>query len=119
MKKLYLKQGDTLDVNCQAKDDAGDPQDITGWSVACAVRSAPFGSLQPAFTDDVTVTVTGAATGLFTLTKPAADTALWPLTVVTQRDGLPRQMFADIQFTSGSVVASTDTFEIVVIEDYA
>lgn len=119
MKKLYLKHGDTLDVDCQAKDESGDPQDITGWAVTCAVRSAPYGSLQTAFTDTVTCTVTDAATGLFTLEKDAADTALWPITVVTQRSGLPRQMFADIQFVASGVVASTDTFEIVVIEDYA
>jgi hypothetical protein len=105
MEQIFHKRGDTLSLSCEWKDDEGDPIDITSITIASKVRSGTF-------SDDLVVTKTNSVLGQFTVTLPAADTALWPVTKAAFN-----RMFCDIQTTTGSTVLSTDTFEIVVVED--
>ena len=103
-KTLDLKRGDTLAINCTRTNAAGAAMDLTGLEIASKVRSGGF-------SDDLTVTVTNAAAGQFTLARDAAGTALWPLTTAES------PVLCDVQFSFGGVVASSETFIINVLED--
>jgi hypothetical protein len=63
------------------------------------------------FSDTLTVTVTNAAAGQFTLTKAAANTASWPL---SSEDST---VLCDVQFVLSGIIKSSETFSIYVVED--
>lgn len=105
MAQIYHKRGDTLSLNCSWKDSTGTAVNLTGYTVESQVRAVNF-------SDTLVVTVTNAAAGEFTISRAAASTALWPVT--SSNDS---RLFCDIQFTTGSVVTSSQTFQIIVVED--
>lgn len=105
MADFYHKRGDTLSCGCAWKDNAGAAINLTGYTIASQVRATGF-------VDNLTITVTDAVNGLFTLSATATQTSSWPIT-----DGASSRMFCDIQFTVGAVVVSTDTFQIIVVQD--
>lgn len=105
MAEIYHKKGDTLSYSCAWKDSSGVAMNLTGYTVASQVRAVGF-------VDNLTVTVTSAVNGLFTLSATASQTALWPIT-----SGADSRVFCDVQFTTGSTVVSSDTFQIIVVQD--
>jgi len=111
MQKIPFKRGDTFDMALTwVEPDGTTPKDLTGVTIKSEVRAGVF-------TDELTVTVTDAAAGEFSLTRAFADTEDWPLTQPTVGAALPAQMFCDVQFTEAGVRVSSDTFEIIVLED--
>lgn len=104
MQSIDFKRGDTLSLSCARKDSLGAAVNLTGVTITSSVKMG-------AFTDTLTVTVTNAAGGLFTLTRAAASTALWPVSSDASI------MYCDVQFIASGVTRSSDTFIINVIED--
>lgn len=105
MATIYHKKGDTLSYSCSWKDSSGAAINLTGYTLASQVRATSF-------VDTLTVTVTDAVNGLFSLSATATQTATWPVT-----DGALSSLFCDVQFTLGSTVVSTDTFQIIIAQD--
>jgi len=103
-KSINFKRGDTLSMTCQRLTAAAAPFSLVGYTIAATVRNG-------AFNQALTVTVTNASLGQFTLSQTATNTALWPIS-----DDDASVMYCDIQFTSASV-ESTETFKIVVQQD--
>lgn len=103
-KSINFKRGDTLSMTCQRLTAAAAAFNLVGYTMAATVRNGGFSQA-------LTVTVTNASLGQFTLSQTAANTAVWPIS-----DDDDSVMYCDIQFTSGSV-ESTETFKIVVRED--
>lgn len=103
-KSINFKRGDTLSMTCQRLTAAAAAFNLVGYTMAATVRNGGFSQA-------LTVTVTDASLGQFTLSQTATNTALWPIS-----DDDDSVMYCDIQFTSGSV-ESTETFKIVVRED--
>jgi hypothetical protein len=104
MQSINFKRGDTLSISCTRKDSSGSAINLAGYTITSSVKMG-------AFTDTLTVTVTNAAAGEFTLTKAAANTASWPLSSGTS------PMLCDVQFVVGGTTKSSETFEISVAED--
>lgn len=105
MAGIYHKRGDTFSLTCTWTDSLGTAINLTGYTFKSQVRATSF-------VDTLTVTVTDAANGVFTIAATATATANWPVT-----DSLSSKLFCDIQFTNGTTVTSTETFQIVVVED--
>ena len=103
-KSINFKRGDTLSMTCQRLTAAAAAFNLVGYTMAATVRNGGFSQA-------LTVTVTNASLGQFTLSQTATNTALWPIS-----DDDDSVMYCDIQFTSASV-ESTETFKIVVRED--
>lgn len=103
-KSINFKRGDTLSMTCQRLTAAAAAFNLVGYTMAATVRNGGFSQA-------LTVTVTNASLGQFTLSQTATNTAIWPIS-----DDDDSVMYCDIQFTSGSV-ESTETFKIVVRED--
>ena len=103
-KSINFKRGDTLSMTCQRLTAAAAAFNLVGYTMAGTVRNGGFSQA-------LTVTVTNASLGQFTLSQTATNTAVWPIS-----DDDDSVMYCDIQFTSGSV-ESTETFKIVVRED--
>jgi len=103
-KSINFKRGDTLSMTCQRLTAAAAAFNLVGYTMAATVRNGGFSQA-------LTVTVTNASLGQFTLSQTATNTALWPIS-----DDDDSVMYCDIQFTSGSV-ESTETFKIIVRED--
>lgn len=97
------KRGDSWDFSGPLLDAAGEPWDLSGWSVASQLRS-PAGELIQTFT----CTVLNAPNGVIRIAAPAASTGDWPI----------GRALIDVQLThlDGSVV-STSTVAIEVIAD--
>lgn len=104
MSQIYHKKGDTFTLICVWKDALGNPVDLTSYTIASQVRSINF-------VDTLSVTILEAANGKFSVERAATNTATWPISSNTSR------VFCDIQFTTGATVISSQTFEIVVLED--
>lgn len=104
MSQVYHKKGDTFTLICVWKDALGVPVDLSTYSIASQVRSTKF-------VDNLSVTVIDAANGKFSVSRSAADTSSWPVSNSVSR------VFCDIQFTKGSIVTSSETFEVIVLED--
>lgn len=102
--RLDLKRGDTLALDGQALTAAaGPPLDLSGWTLRAQVRS-----LTDMLLAELTVVVTDATAGRFTLTAAAGVTATWA-------PGLARM---DLQYNDpAGVVQSTETVELVVLPD--
>lgn len=104
MRELLHKRGDTLAWGCAYTDDAGQPINLTGYSIASQIR-------HPNGTEIATLEVTiddPRTQGTFLLGASEATTAGW----------LPGLYRCDVQFTSpGGEVYSTDTFNVRVVAD--
>jgi len=89
-------------------DDGGAVVPITGWIITSQVRYARK------LIDDLTVTLTNAAAGEFSISLPKEDTALWPAGPKNN----PRRLKCDIQFDRpGEGRVSSQTFYIDCMED--
>lgn len=95
-----VKRGDTLTLNCTRTDSAGNPVSLSG-SGAATMRRRNGAAIS------LTYTVIDAGAGTFRLSAPASATDDWALGVY----------LCDVEFTTGAVVASTETFLIKVVED--
>lgn len=99
---MKFKQGDTFDYSGEVTmvDGAGDPVDMTGWSVASKVRFAESGT---------EVALTAEWVGGFTTVRVShADTSDWT----------PGPADIDIEFTSsGGAIVSTETVRFTILED--
>lgn len=73
MTTLTLKRGDTLDLSC-ALTLAGQPIDLTGWSIQCHVI-APGNVVVHQFAAVITDPLVGA----YRLPAASADTRKWPI----------------------------------------
>lgn len=104
MSQIYHKKGDTFTLICVWKDSVGNPVNLTGYTIASQVRSIGF-------VDNLSVTILDAAQGRFSVSRNAANTSDWPASNSISR------VFCDIQFTINSTVSSSQTFEVVVLED--
>lgn len=105
MGNIYHKTGDTLSLTCTYVDSGGNAVDITGYTIASKVKAVGF-------EDTLTVTKTDAANGVFTISATATATSSWPVTTTSDS-----RLFCDVQFTLGSVVQSSETFQIIVVQD--
>lgn len=106
MAEIYHKKGDTFTYYARwTQGDSDLPVNLTGLTITSQVRAENF-------VDGLVVTVTNAANGEFKISANAASTALWPIT-----DSPGSRLFSDIQITDGTTVASTETFQILLIED--
>lgn len=109
---ITVKSGDTFSLSCTRVDANGAPVNLTGLTITSKVRNIS------GFEDDLTVTVTNAAAGQFSLSALPADTSLWP--VSQSVDGTvfrPNILYCDVQYVTGGVTQSSETFDIVVVED--
>jgi hypothetical protein len=101
MATITHKQGDTLDwvINLT---DTGSPVDLTDWSIRAQIRQGDT------LIFNLTVTVVDAANGLFRLSATAAQTDTWSA----------GSHSCDVEFTDDSSnVFSTETFNVVILED--
>jgi len=98
--QFTVTRGDTFVAEATYTDSTGAVVDLTGFSVACEARAN--GRVYP-----FTCVVTDASAGVYTISAAAGTTRLWE----------PGEYEADIQYTVGSVVSSTDIFPVVVVKD--
>lgn len=100
---MKFKQGDTFDYSGEVTmvDGAGDPVDMTDWSVESTVRFPETGQKVP-----LTAEWTGG--GFTNVRVYAANTDNWP----------PGLADIDIEFKStGGAIVSTQTVRFTVLED--
>jgi hypothetical protein len=100
MNQISFKRGDTLTLSCVYKVN-GVAASLADLDIKSQIRNL---SRTLIYEFDV---IKETQTGAFTLTAPADDTKLFPLSL----------LFCDVQFTQGDNVRSTQTFNVVVIED--
>lgn len=105
MVQVYHKRGDTLSLGCKWTDNNGTPINLVGYTIASQVKAVGFFA-------NLTVVVTNAALGEFNLSATATATSTWPIT-----SSQASRTFCDVQFTVSGVVASSETFQVVVLED--
>lgn len=100
---MSMKRGDTFSLTTSVTDpnNGNAAADITGWTIRSQVRRGKN------LTEELTVTITDAVNGVFTLAATAALTALWKVGTHV----------CDIQVTRPSGVTSSETFNVVVCED--
>jgi hypothetical protein len=98
MESRTIKRGDTLLLSCTRRDGAGVPVVLTGMTITAKVRYRSF-------SEPLTVALVDPANGVFSLSS--TNTAAWPVATLK----------CDVQFVSGTVVTSSQTFAIVVEED--
>lgn len=102
MATINHKRGDTFELSCTLENE-GNPVDITNFTITSQIRSPDDSLLQA-----LTVTVTDAANGAFTLSATPAQTETWDII----------QYLSDIEFVNASgEVNSSETFTINVIKD--
>lgn len=102
MQEITFKRGDTFAANCTYQTTAGMAIDIGSHTIAARIAD------DESLADDLTVTVTDAAAGQFTISATAAATALWPINTYAR---------LDIEYTLGSAVQSTETLRVVIVPD--
>jgi hypothetical protein len=101
MSSVTHKQGDTFEWVVTLTDDQL-PVDITSWGIRAQVRN------NDTLIATLTITKTDPTNGVFTASATAAQTDTW--TAGSHR--------CDIEFTDdNSVVLSTNTFEVNILED--
>lgn len=102
MATIAHKRGDTFELTCSL-ENGGNDVDITGWTVAAQLRKTDDTLVQA-----MTITVTNASAGEFTITAANTETDDWPL----------GNLDIDVEFTEASgAVSSSETFTINVIKD--
>lgn len=99
-----FKRGDTFSLSCTWKDN-GSPASIAGLEIKAQIRNSYGLNL----VDDLVVTPLNQVNhiGQFVLTPLHPDTSYWPI----------GSLICDLQITKDSVVRSSDSFLIPVIED--
>lgn len=101
MGSVTHKQGDTFEWIVTLTDDYL-PVDITSWGIRAQIRN------NDTLIATLTITKTDPTNGVFTASATAAQTDTWA-------SGAHR---CDIEFTDdNSVVLSTNTFEVNILED--
>jgi hypothetical protein len=103
MASITHKRGDTFRFAAVLRESKTGPViDLGGWVIASMIRAADTDALIA----ELTVTVTNAAQGAFTLR--ADDTDAWPVGTA----------YWDIQYTDpGTVIQSTETISVQILED--
>lgn len=102
MATFIHKRGDTFSLSSSVENE-GVAVDITGWTIESQVRQSDDTLVQA-----LTVTITDAVNGLFTISATALQTESWPIA----------SLLCDIEFTEPSgEVNSTETFTISVQKD--
>lgn len=102
MATITHKRGDTFELTCSL-ENGGNDVNITGWTVAAQLRQ-----IDDTLVQGMTVTVTDAAAGEFTITAANTETDDWPI----------GNLEIDVEFTeSDGSVSSSETFTIAVIKD--
>jgi hypothetical protein len=95
-----FKRGDTFSLACIYKVD-NVATSVSAYDIDSQVRDSQGNLIQ-------TLTVTKLPeTGSFTLTADAEDTASWPQSVLK----------CDLQFSENGIVRSTETFNVVVVNE--
>lgn len=98
--KIHIKVGDTYTLSAKAKDGSGSAVNLTGYTIAPSIKDNAGNVIATP-----SVAVTSAAAGEYDMT--VADTSAWPVGV----------LYGDVTYTDpGSVVASTETFLVIVEE---
>lgn len=99
---IQHKRGDTFLFSAVLRESKTGPvTNLTSWEVASMIRDA-----EDVLIDEVTVTVTDAVNGAYTLRVD--DTTAWPVGTA----------YWDIQYTdSADVIRSTETITLLIIED--
>lgn len=103
--KIYHKRGDSFQHECQYLNVISLPVDITGYTITSKIRSSNFSY-------DLTVTKTDPVNGKFTITAPSTATKTWPV-----KTSASDTSFCDIQLEYNGVTNSSDTIEIIILED--
>lgn len=102
MATITHKRGDTFELSATL-ENGGNAVDITNFTITSQVRDAEDALLQA-----LTVTVTDAVAGAFTVSATPAQTETWGI----------KNYDCDIEFVeAGGEVNSTETFQINVIKD--
>lgn len=104
MQTIKHKRGDTIAWTAIYEED-GTPVNLTSHTITCQVRKRSNNDL----VGTLTVTKSNQTTdpGEYTLSQIAATVAAWPVT----------ELVADIQYSVGGVVASSETFGITLEAD--
>lgn len=98
--KINHKRGDTFVLDVIAKDGSGSPVNLTGYTIVPSIKDNAGNVIATP-----TVAVTSNPLGTYTLT--VSNTSGWPIVV----------LYGDVTYTDpGAVVASTETFLIIVQE---
>lgn len=105
MAEIYHKRGDTLLLTNVWRDSAGNPVNLTPYTITSQIRATNF-------VQDLVVVKTNAAGGVFTCSLSAALSANLPLTTSNAS-----RLFWDVEFNDAGVVVSSETVQIVVVED--
>lgn len=100
MAQIKFKRGDTFALACLYKVD-GVPTSVSSIDIDSQIRDSRGMLIQ-----ELTVNKL-VPTGSFALSSTSYETSQWPVSVLR----------CDIQFSESGSVRSTQTFEIVVIED--
>ena len=108
MSQITHKKGDTFSLSCVWTDSTGAVIPLTGYTITSKVKVLSGTT----FEDTLTVTVIDANAGTFTLSGASTSTAAWPIT-----SGQYGRMYCDIQFVKAGITTTTETFEIVVVQD--
>lgn len=103
MKALRNKRGDTFTVTGVRHTAAGAPVNLTGYTLRSQAREPVTGDLLA----ELSVVITNAALGQFTLSAAAVVTADWN----------PGTYELDVEFSIGGVVDSTETTTLEVVKD--
>lgn len=102
--RLGIKRGDSLVLDCQVlTTDGVTPLDLTGWLIRSQVRNVKEGLLA-----DLTVTITGAEEGRYSLAAAASVTATW--------SPGPAEMDIEYEDPQG-LVQSTETLPVQIQRD--
>lgn len=100
VQRVTIRRGDTFSAEAVYTDDSGSPVNLTSYTI----RGQLTGRGR---TYDMQAVVTNAAQGQFTIGAPATSTRNWEV----------GSYEADIQYSVGEEVSSTDSFFIDVVRD--
>lgn len=78
--QFTLKQGATFRVEMDLQDDAGDPLDLTDYTLTCELRQEVVDVTRTyPLVLELSVTILDIAAGLIQIEALPADTAAWPV----------------------------------------
>jgi hypothetical protein len=100
VQRVAVRRGDTFSANAVYTDDGGSRVNLTGYVIESQLRGR--GRVYP-----LEAVITDAAQGEYSLYASAAATRQWD----------PGAYEADVQYTLGDVVSSTDSFFLDVVKD--
>lgn len=111
MAGIIHKRGDTFRYTVTLTDENGSPVDITGWTLSAQARRKATSDATPLFSVDNDgtggISITDGAAGQARFDIAAGTTALWTYGAYQ----------VDVQFDTGSLVFSTETFTLEVRAD--